>query len=241
MGCDIHLAVEVRRDGQWHRALPPEHVRSPWLVEYAAENPDNAWAVEHARVVWYDSRNYNVFAVLANVRNDGFIKPIAEPRGLPDDMSDEVARLDGEHPAHDYGSHDVSLGDHSQSWLTLAELQAYPWDGEATEEGVVELDQFIRRVMTLGNAVPVRAERAPYDGWCGDVFGRDIVVRPAAEVIAALQSGGLATPPTERTYVRDQWSTRVRVQAGDFTERFLPALAELGAPEDVRIVFGFDS
>lgn len=240
MGCDIHLAVEVRRNGKWERALPPVHARDPYYAKEAAQG-SGTWAARHAEVEWYCDRNYRVFAVLADVRNTGEIVPIAEARGLPDDMSDEVARLDYEHPEHDADSDDVSLGDHSQSWLTLAELQAYPWDGEAARTGVVTLDQFTARIVKHGADFPVHVDKTPYDTWCGMTAGPNIVTRAAPDVLKALANGGLKTAPSERTHVEDQWVTSVRAQAGAFTERVLPALAELGAPEDVRIVFGFDS
>ena len=152
MGCDIHLAVEVRTDGRWQRVLPPPEARDPWYVEEAALG--KTWAIALVDKTWYSDRNYELFSILAGVR--GNQEPIDEPRGLPGDMSPEVAALQG------YMPDDISLGDHSHSWLTLAELQAYPW--------------------------PFRTR---HDAFC----------------------------------------TRV-----------LPALAKLGAaPQDVRIVFGFDS
>lgn len=65
MGCDIHLAVEVRNgDGKWRRALPPEDVRDPWMVRQAEEQPDNPYYTERVKVTWFDDRNYNLFAMV---------------------------------------------------------------------------------------------------------------------------------------------------------------------------------
>lgn len=70
-------------------------------------------------------RNYWAFAVLADVRNGiGFagiktgspVTPIAPPRGLPDDRA-EIAG---------------DLGDHSYSWVTLAELRSVDLDQQVT-------------------------------------------------------------------------------------------------------------
>ena len=58
MGCDIHFHTEVKINNKW------EHYNSPNV-----------------------SRNYPLFALLANVRNNGSITPISNPRGLPDDVS----------------------------------------------------------------------------------------------------------------------------------------------------------
>lgn len=90
MGTDMHLHVEVR-----------DHDGEPWRVERGVE---------------YEWRNYAVFAVLAGVRDDyEDITAIAQPRGLPDDVT--------EHTRGCLVDHDT----HSCSWVTLAELLAYAW------------------------------------------------------------------------------------------------------------------
>lgn len=242
MGCDIHLAVEVRRGGKWQReAIVPEQFRDPWFVEQAAKNPGSFYE-KWAERQWYHDRNYEVFAVLADVRNNGHITPISEPRGLPDDMDEATRRLHYEYRGEDDGGEDdIDLGDHSFSWLTLAELQAYPWDSVVQRDGVVSLEQFMERVLKHGSSVPVHVERFPYKEWSGGITGPGIVVREADEIVGALDKGGFAAAAGERTYVSDSWVMPVRIQARAFTERFLPALATLGGPDDVRIVFGFDS
>lgn len=239
MGCDIHLAVEVRRNGRWQReAIVPEAFRDPYYVEQAAKSL-SSYYTKWAERQWYHDRNYEVFAILANVRNYGYIAPISEPRGLPEDMDLETAKLSYEHPDHD--EDDIDLGDHSMSWLTLAELQAYPWQGRVTQGGIVSLDEFMERVLKHGKCLPVEVDRYPYKSWSQGIHGRGIVTRDAKEILAALDNGGFAAPEGERTYVRDEWSTPAASQCKTFTERLLPALASLGAPEDVRIVFGFDN
>lgn len=87
MGCDIHTMIEWKdRFGLWNNAGEADLYR-----------------------------DYELFAVLAGVRNDCGIVPIAEPRGVPEDAC-------GEYEAWQeaYG------GDgHSHSWVTLAELIAF--------------------------------------------------------------------------------------------------------------------
>jgi hypothetical protein len=106
MGCDIHTAVEVRRDGEWHwdgRAVFPSAYDEGKFVREP-----------------FDWRNYGMFGFLANVRNYSRVPPISEDRGLPADLSPELSDQDGA---------DVTwLGDHSFSWLSLAELQAFDYD-----------------------------------------------------------------------------------------------------------------
>ncbi len=117
MGCDIHMWVERKEtDGKWH------------LV------PD-------AKV--YNYRSYRLFGFLAGVCGDG--PAIAEPRGWPDDMSDELEQFlgfDFEGPEN-YDNRDKRLrwpGDHTPSWLTADEILkalaalpqgVYEWDPRA--------------------------------------------------------------------------------------------------------------
>jgi hypothetical protein len=89
MGSDIHLHTEIKVNGVWH------HYSNPRI-----------------------SRDYDLFAKLADVRNDDEITPIAEPRGLPDDLS-FTTKFDA-----DYWGRDG----HSHSWLTGKELaEALRW------------------------------------------------------------------------------------------------------------------
>jgi len=94
MGCDIHMKIEVNQNGGWR----------------------NAWADLPEGI---DDRNYNLFAIFADVRNGTWgpeLTPISEPRGLPKDCS-----LD-----------ENDVGDHSFSWVGLDELLEYPWDTDYT-------------------------------------------------------------------------------------------------------------
>jgi len=149
MGCDIHLIVEKRNaNGQWERVLPPEKVRDPWLVEQAAKNPDGYYK-QRSEVTWFNDRNYNLFAILANVRNSFDFVPISEPRGLPDDLGHDGRRLAGLESKDvldasvvgeddDDDDNDIWLGDHSFSWLTVKELLDYDWSREVQEGGWVD-------------------------------------------------------------------------------------------------------
>ena len=95
MGCEIHLQVERRKDGKW------AHVPT---YSFRDEGREGAIYIGHL-----DGRDYRLFAALAGVRNYDGVPPISEPRGLPEDA--DPATLDSD------------VGDHSQSWLTLAELE----------------------------------------------------------------------------------------------------------------------
>lgn len=80
----------------------------------------------------YQSRHYTVFALLGNVRNGhGFagvdtgdpIPPISDCRGVPGDADPETLKL--------------LSNEHSATWVTLAELDAYDYDQGKVNCGVV--------------------------------------------------------------------------------------------------------
>ena len=208
MGCDIHPHVERRVNGKWER------------VPYAPEE--------------ISRRNYDTFAILGNVRNGrGFagvvtgsgLPYISDSRGLPPDMAKPLTLGMPYHSEYfesqDWSNDDLAdlrgdYGDHSQSWVTLAELEAYDWAHEITEIGILS--------------------RAEYDAWdktswpkqcCGGIAGPGVVV-------------GAANQPSV-THIQVEWKTTCAEAAGEFYTIVLPWLRTVGAPDDVRLVFGFDS
>ena len=98
MGCDIHLHIETKTaDGTW-AAVPfrDKYAQGKDKDGYAQVNYDGLF-----KDPLYVGRHYNVFAVLANVRNgrgfagvrtgSGFV-PIDLPRGVPRNASPEAIR-----------------------------------------------------------------------------------------------------------------------------------------------------
>jgi hypothetical protein len=84
MGCDIHVHGEVKINGKW------EHWTHPKIP-----------------------RDYDLFTKMAGVRDrEVGVTPIADPRGIPDDIS-EVTRFAWRHDEPDA---------HSASWLSGAEI-----------------------------------------------------------------------------------------------------------------------
>ncbi len=66
---------------------------------------------------FYDGRNSTIFALLAGVRNHEGIQPLAAPRGLPEDATNEVKRIY-------YAEADLQdPEDQVTTWFTLAELE----------------------------------------------------------------------------------------------------------------------
>ena len=95
MGCDIHYMVQIQTSpGIWKN-------RPDWK--------------------FFDGRSYNLFGVLANVRNYGELPYISDPRGFPEDVE-----LDDTICAYEILGR--WLGDHSFTYLTLAELLSFDYD-----------------------------------------------------------------------------------------------------------------
>ena len=66
-------------------------------------------------------RDYFFFALLAGVRNNWDLVPIAEPRGFPKLFNGGDHDLEKEREPYDYGG--AIGGDHTPSWLTIEELR----------------------------------------------------------------------------------------------------------------------
>jgi hypothetical protein len=102
MGCDIHIYVEHRVEGEWR------------LLE---EVP--LWtSVDGKTTNTYSTRDYDLFGILADVRNGSGHPPISESKGLPTDVSPSLRaayKAEGEYL-------------HSASYLTLAEIVRYNWN-----------------------------------------------------------------------------------------------------------------
>ena len=111
MGCDIHLIVESRTCSTWR----------------------------HVDVSFYDGRNYNLFAILADVRNatcGDTLTPIAPPRGVPKDASAPYCELVNSWQ-----------GDgHSHSWHSLRHLLQFDWTQNHRSIGVMDPEQYVQWV-----------------------------------------------------------------------------------------------
>lgn len=111
MGCDIHLYVETREGDVWVCADNlVNRYGEDWL---SADDP------------FYHTRNYGMFAILADVRNSWGINPIADQRGVPDDLSDGLRPLFAQ----------WELDAHSYTWLTFSDLLNFDWTQEITTGG----------------------------------------------------------------------------------------------------------
>ena len=214
MGCDIHFYVEERRNGVWVSA----DVWSPCEYEKGRMTLKNEL---------YGDRNYNLFAILANVRNgygfagvptgSGFV-PIAEPKGLPDDVSPEVK-----------AESDRWNGDgHSHTWLTVREILDYDWNQKTMLSGVVDAENW-RRWKAYGKPTE-------YSGGC---WGKDIRNVSESEMEGLVESLK-GSPELENLRTTVHWARYYHECMGSFATAVFRALHKC-APEDVRFVFWFDN
>lgn len=242
MGTDIHLYVERRVGDKWVSC-------DKWEPdEYREENEPERKTVRFGNH-YYSDRNYNLFGILADVRNgrgfagvdmgDGFI-PIAEPRGLPGDLSPELA-VEVKHHL-----------EHTPTWLLLSEIMAYDWEQVSTCRGIVSAHQYAKWSGWNRGRGEAPAE------YCGGISGPLIEVVPESELksrLTAFSAKLTATDPSivswkiadrvkeemPNVYCQVSWRVPYYKAADDFLSTCVPRLWKLGKPEDVRLVFWFDS
>jgi hypothetical protein len=163
------------------------------------------------------------------LREHGLLDEAAGPWETNDD-GDPIDVSSNEPPPRGEDDNDIWFGDHSHSYLTVAELDAYDWQGVVHDSGWIEYEQWKKWI-----ALPVEARGVPYP-YSRGVFGQTIVHLTEREATDIQH-----VDPTKTYYVNAQWSIPTAEVAGRFYDEVLPALRTLGAPDDVRIVFGFDS
>lgn len=204
MGTDIHVYIEkLDKYGE-----PPR------------------WELVATEDFTWHTRNYDVFAILADVRNgrgfagcdtgDGFV-PIAPPKGFPEDASPDLRR------------HFEERGEHTPSWLLLSEIYDYDWSRATVHRGWVEAPELLWMIRT-GAAKP--------RSWCGGVDGRDVQRLERGVLAAKLLALGDPPPaviellskpdgawtkdvadffePLRRCYARVEWRETYTESVGDF-------------------------
>jgi hypothetical protein len=240
MGCDIHLYVEKRNaEGNWTA-----------VDSFKRDEPDEGESKGHLyvdyREQFYNGRNYNLFAILADVRNgrgfagiktgEGF-NPISEPRGVPDDASPEYAEL-----VEQWG-----CDGHSHSHHTLRQILDYDWTQVSSLQGwanAVAWTKWSRWSRQNGEG--------PQD-YCGGVSGPSIKHVTTEEMDELLKPVASKYGPEREefaeqhrnTYALAQWTEPYHRAAGSFVGETIPRLLKLAGGtvglDDVRIVFFFDN
>ena len=278
MGCDIHIKAEVKNNGKW-TVNKEEVFLNPYFKE--GEDVNYAWMKDKFQVEPDGGRNYDWFSILADVRNgfgfagistgDGF-DVIAQPKGLPNDLSIECLKffcnpvtsdpeLEDEEDdegryyvsedsankwVNDYGCKFVEIDGekyvsdpdyHSDSYLTIDELDNFDWNQMTMKYGVISLEQYKK----------VRGTTDVPESWCGAMSGPDMVTvdHETADVIldnpeTILENGRLASEMTVN--VRHEWPVQYREWFANKIETVIEPMRKLKETnDDVRIVFAFDN
>lgn len=226
MGCDIHIVIQRQEPcGAWSEVI---WQREPY--EHTEKKPVRGIPVAPS---CFANRNYDLFGILADVRNGvGFAgcvtgsgwPSIAPYRGLPDGFSESMVAPNPLYPEEG----PRSLGDHSFTWIALDEIRAFDWDGvESWSYGVVKAEDYER----------LSAISASPDSWCGGISGLGIKVYEPDDYKVAKAIGALAPEP----YVRMGWPETARAATFDWAGQIIPWLEKLAEGRPVRLVLGFDS
>jgi len=131
MGCDCHFYVErwtssnnyegprdlsEDREQKLNEVLEDVPSKFRWVSADKWEKDGDEWSVPY-NLEYYNGRNYYLFAILADVRNDGDVEPINYPKGIPDDAS----------TGYLYKCDQWDSDAHSHSYFTLDELLNVDW------------------------------------------------------------------------------------------------------------------
>lgn len=238
MGCDIHLYVERRVNGVWESA-------DMWIIE--PDYGDDIVEVPYESK-FYKGRNYHLFAVLADVRNYLDLPSISNPRGLPDDITENPRRISDSEPEFF----------HTRSWLTLAEIFEYDWTIKVPNRGLLSAFDFAiwmwaypdkshppyprQRVSYVDRKQPIQRidEKDMIDE--KEMVARFQQINPDYPNWASRKAlEEVITTHFPDYFVICEWHDPLYDMTPEFWSHTIPRLVHLGKPEDVRIVFWFDN
>lgn len=263
MGTDIHIMVEVQRNGQWEavKAVPkkahymverwqesyntPSHLRT-FSEDFYAQSYQNILN-QGGTYFWVEPpRNYRLFAILGNVRNlyglmtgimsdtDKYYEPIFNP------ISDNRGVPNDASPEFKELVEEWKEDGHSHSYVTLQEILDFDFDQVATLEGIVDEENYKKYV-----------ENFKPDTWYGYVAGPniEIVSNKRMHNIAFKNYPLFDEPPTPNVqyYTKIQWKVTYRECCQFFLDYVVPEVMEVtrdmvnGDWNRVRFVFFFDN
>lgn len=130
MGTDIHLWVEYKDD------------EDKWV------EPDREMAERYEFTLSYSARCYQIFAILANVRNTFDIIPISDLRGVPEDYKELEGYkeyLEKVKKGHwSWGIVDTGTKFDACSYHTLTQLKEYDWDSVERQVTWIKDEEFYK-------------------------------------------------------------------------------------------------
>lgn len=240
MGCDIHICLEVKKNGKWEPLVRMIHNKEYNSKRYQrkVKNGEHIFEWEKPEIAERigDGRNYSLFAILADVRNGrgfaglktgkGFL-PIAFPKGIPEDAHSDTREF----------LESFDMDGHSHSWHTLRDLYEYDWDMVTVRHGTVSAVQYA--VFKI-NGRP--------NSWCVAVSGglvKNITIEEMEDLyqrnrgfldrlakklkdnftLSVLEDRTLdGHDDLKSTFTVVQWKSSYREAAGDFVTHSIPRL-----------------
>ena len=205
MGTDITIFAERKtEDGTWELVDDPREHNEPY-------NYPNQKLLPHSV---YDGRNYSLFAILADCRNgtrtEEPFKPIDQPRGVPDDMSELASKLYGD-----------GEGWHNETWYFVEEITNFDWSQTIQCAGYID-----EKFAYLFDGNPL--------GYPSEELRR--LQNPDAKPGQATVTSGPAHYSVD--WVKVRWRETYRSAAGFFHQQFAP-YSKPEQPNSVRIVMWF--
>lgn len=220
MGCDIHCQVEKKNGELWEKI-------SGFKSDYYQEGHEYFGKDEFKSADSpIDGRNYDLFALLADVRNGrGFagcitgdpIVPISQPKGLPVDVSEEIKKESAE----------WGIDGHSHSWLTVKEISGYETTTKKVHRGFVDVETYIKW----------KEEKTLYPhSWCGGTSQKKVPEQDMVNIYKTTGDKNICAAVSWETTVKDdmKWF---------FEDGLLQLIARCDESDfsDIRIVFWFDN
>lgn len=217
MGCDIHAAIEYFDGAAWRSYL----VHNPLAVLRGDEE-------ELTASIKLD-RNYNLFAILGNVRNSFDLVSITDSRGLPGDISE--------------GTRKALSYEHSATFIMLQEILDFDWEQVYIESGTtdaVTIKEWYPRRHKLGKNFP--------SWWC---LGTNRPHLSYYDMLDYIKKGNVKEAEVPSMFETKghpvaviQWAVPYSEAAEQFFELAVTPMKELAiqyGTENVRIVMDFDS
>ncbi len=163
MGTDIKLAIEYYTS---YNGVKKWYNIDSFIVDYYSNE------FEHSPL--FRERDYDLFAALADVRNRGFVIPMSQPRGLPDDLHEVTKRIFKEYSNGFIHSH-----------CTLKELIDYSEKhGTKKQSGLIKAE--VAKLLDEKGVIP--------DEWCQGSTDETMVYRewvrsesPVSRLITAVK------------------------------------------------------
>jgi len=244
MGCDIHFRVEKKVKGVWKEVPGP--MRTCFGCDGDGKKRDQDGTVTEEKCYWckghgrrreefYEGRNYQLFSILAGVRDYGGVKPIKKPKGFPRDASDTVKRR-----YRGWG------GDaHSPSWYSLKEMRDFDWSQKAG---------FVAGIITIKQFKELKESGKEPESYCQGIGGPNIRVVDEGWAQEQLLVEKISLKEGEKSVFEDGVNYHVRAAWGkpykDMADKsFLKVLDEMEAiakkaklkQDQIRMVFWFDN